>query len=488
MEDLFVVLSLAVVFGYPTVFVAALLWNATAGLFRTDRRTRCQAEQALSDGPPPRIVVTLVHGTFARNAAWLRSDSRLCEAIRNAFAGEPLKFVPFRWSGRNSVSARHDGGARLVQSIQASVAQWPQARQIVIAHSHGGAVALSALRNESVNHAVLGVVCLSTPFLVAQLRPVSVMTRIGISWTPALILSLILFLATEMSISSLGLKPWLMQHDWLDALLWMTLLMVITVFIMVLFQAPRWIRSRAAMVLARMQLADIEPERLLIIRAPGDEASAALGAVQIVNFVVSRLWDGTSDWLVGLVRNTKERTDQWRDALEDHRALHVGLSLAAFILAVWLLGSSFHVPGGRQVGLLVAFCAGASWWQHFVKNNGFRWLFPIMGLVGRFLLAIVAAPLPVLLALLAMPFGPELAIASLVLNVSAEATPPGRHQVWQLRAPQARLDPGAEAPAAPSVAGLAHSVAYNDPAGLALIAQWMGQRMRGGGGARGDGS
>jgi hypothetical protein len=91
-------------------------------------------------------------------------------------------------------------------------------------------------------------------------------------------------------------------------------------------------------------------------------------------------------------------------------------------------------------------------------------------LIGALLLGVVAAPLPVLLALLAIPFAPELAVVSLVLSVSAEATPAG---VWTVRQLRSEPDPAPDASAT-----LMHSVAYQDAAAISALIEWMQARIR----------
>ena len=91
--------------------------------------------------------------------------------------------------------------------------------------------------------------------------------------------------------------------------------------------------------------------------------------------------------------------------------------------------------------------------------------------VGLLVLGVVAAPLPVLTAILALPFGPELAVVSLVLNVTAESTPPGSSVVWQFK-PTARSD--SDDRFAP---GLMHSVTHGDQSVLHQMAAWIQQRV-----------
>ena len=57
------------------------------------------------------LTVTLIHGTFAQKAAWIRDDSPICMALKKAFSG--VQLLPFEWSGRNSAKRRLKGAKTL---------------------------------------------------------------------------------------------------------------------------------------------------------------------------------------------------------------------------------------------------------------------------------------------------------------------------------------------------------------------------------------
>lgn len=211
-----------------------------------------------------------------------------------------------------------------------------------------------------------------------------------------------------------------------------------------------------------MQLPELAPDRLFLVRAPGDEASAALGAAQILNFAVSRIWDRASAILDDAIR----RGDLWLEAVGRIRwplhALNVALVVAAVLIAFVVPKTTFSAATANIVCAVLLGIAGVSWGLLLGESWG--------KLVGLLLLGVIASPLPVLLALLAIPFAPELAVVSLVLNVSAEATPPG---VWTVR--QLRSEPD---PAADGGATLMHSVAYQDAAAMSALIDWMQARIR----------
>ena len=113
-----------------------------------------------------KYVITLVHGTHAKNAPWTWPDSKLSGALSDGLEEAYIEAVT--WSGGNSVKARADAQSELRATIEAKQLRHPSAAHFVIAHSHGGNVALYA--QEQLARPLDGTVCLSTPFLVARRR------------------------------------------------------------------------------------------------------------------------------------------------------------------------------------------------------------------------------------------------------------------------------------------------------------------------------
>src|SRR5205823_320959 len=114
------------------------------------------------------VDIVMVHGTFAANADWTRSDSFLCNALHARFPN--AEFFPFAWSGRNSHSGRIGAGNRLAEFLQSLKARSPDRPIFVITHSHGGNVLLYALSQTSAEACVNGCVFLGTPFINTRPR------------------------------------------------------------------------------------------------------------------------------------------------------------------------------------------------------------------------------------------------------------------------------------------------------------------------------
>ena len=131
--------------------------------------------------PSDDLVVVLVHGTkprlFGRDLmappTWTKRDSPFRNILAGALGEEPL-FVEFDWSGANTHAARLAAAGRLADLLRQLRREHRAARLVLIAHSHGGNVALYAMRqvapaDGAARHPVDGLVCLGTPFLRATL-------------------------------------------------------------------------------------------------------------------------------------------------------------------------------------------------------------------------------------------------------------------------------------------------------------------------------
>ena len=145
----------------------------------------------------PRYPIILVHGTWGRgffpkgqlegscedfpaeagtDAAsegakrWFEKGSEFRRTLEERLEGLSLEcsFWPFRWSGANSVFARDRAATKLADELKTHL-QNQGAMPIIIAHSHGGNVALRALSHVEGANGV-GVVTLATPFLRVFVR------------------------------------------------------------------------------------------------------------------------------------------------------------------------------------------------------------------------------------------------------------------------------------------------------------------------------
>jgi hypothetical protein len=102
------------------------------------------------------FLVTLVHGTWPRgffptlrrrnrDPLWFEESSPFLARLSAEFGDIPHKIKPLPWSGENSIYARDKAAHVLAEYLSAEHNEHPQATQLIIAHSHGGNIALRAL-------------------------------------------------------------------------------------------------------------------------------------------------------------------------------------------------------------------------------------------------------------------------------------------------------------------------------------------------------
>jgi len=116
-----------------------------------------------------KYLITLVHGTFAKGAPWTLGGSSLRNALLKGL-GSDTNIQNFEWSGKNTHKARLSAGKDLASFLERTGASHPDSRHVVIAHSHGGNVALYARKQTSARVSLAHIVCLATPFLRCQWR------------------------------------------------------------------------------------------------------------------------------------------------------------------------------------------------------------------------------------------------------------------------------------------------------------------------------
>ena len=427
---------------YVAVFALALAWTVAMSLLAYLTAIRRDSHPA-EDGPDdPATVVTLIHGTWARRAAWTLPGSPLRRVLSRAATG-PLLFQRFAWSGRNSISARQTAVRDLVRHLHGVTQRWPRAQHYVVAHSHGGNIAFYALSDRVLQDRIQGLVCLSTPFLTVTPRDLGPVGHIALWWLPVILI----FYAGMFVLDQLA--PALSDP-------WGPLLLIAAVGSG--FLVSRRLKRFAALAHSALEYPEVDRKKVLIVRAAADEASAALGATHIISWLSGRVWLFTSRML----GDTVDTVDGWRTVLTSRRRA-TGAVVACLLIVCAL---AFLVPS----------VAGSGWYQQRVGVAAVAALLVVVALLvrgglvaaflGSFLFAVIAAPFLMVVAVLGVSVGPELLAAGLLFQVTAEATPPGQWVVWQIAAVgEAEVS-----------SGLMHSASYQSAAALEIVERWFGQR------------
>lgn len=396
-------------------------------------------------------VITTVHGTFAKQAAWAQPNSALGQYLTLHLGGS-VRISPFNWSGRNSFESRDEAARRLREHLEAIGRAEPDSRQFVVAHSHGGNVALLAAAKGMLSKPVAGIVCLSTPFLQAWPR------HLGAARIMSAAAGVVLFFP--------NLLYFTLRDRVESAYLVASIVLVATAIIYVFMKAvtplpddgaPRWV------------LPEVDPHRLLILRAAADEASAALGAATLASSLVARFWAltavGAPLWIHALGEDRTNQARQTRHSLP--RRVHGLCVMSLFVLGIVLCVLSVlpieptWVTRNQATAVLV----GA-----FVLNLPLAWrkLLLIAVLAPLWWLSLpLAGPVLLVLAVFALSFGSSLALRHFLWVVSAEPTPPG---VWMT----VQLDPESTPR---GFRGLMHSSLYDDSRAHSVIAHWIKKQV-----------
>jgi hypothetical protein len=125
------------------------------------------------------MVVCLVHGTIPSlfgmrlfsQVPWIGETSGFRKNLF-PYADDAIHYSPFYWSGKNSHKGRVEAGIHLAAHLAELGNRYPAAQHICVAHSHGGNVAVYALRRLQQSAARLPdrLITLGTPFLSAAKR------------------------------------------------------------------------------------------------------------------------------------------------------------------------------------------------------------------------------------------------------------------------------------------------------------------------------
>lgn len=99
----------------------------------------------------------------------MAASSKFHEGIQECLGGK-IKFHTFSWSGANKHAARNAAVLELAKHIDSVAQQDNHSPHFLIGHSHGGNIALYALRSASCHERLSGVVCMNTPFVCVQRR------------------------------------------------------------------------------------------------------------------------------------------------------------------------------------------------------------------------------------------------------------------------------------------------------------------------------
>jgi hypothetical protein len=406
----------------------------------------------------PRFVVYLVHGTWSADARWISHHSQFSERLA-ARLGGLLLLDRVRWSGKNSLQAREAATSKLRAEVNQRVAQFPGSAHVIIAHSHGGNIALRAI-SEGGLHRRVGLVCLSTPFLNVRRRNIPAIAQKLLELGVLAILAALLALPLERWSTAHHLSLWLKTNPWVawadlkaDDVMWAPVIAPLLLLVFLLKRA----RKKAEALWESLHYQVPAEAMLKILRTRGDEASAALSAYHLVSWLLTAAI-GNVGAVVEAVREAKLvkklprrpwiSSPEWKTAGLFKKA---GIVVAnCLMLAMVLLGLALLSPTLRET--IFTLVAG-----YFAM----LYLVPYLAafVVGA---AFAASVLPFALVG-ALSFGGDALIAALIYEITAESTPEGTWSVSLLPLSSEGIVRNR----------LMHSLLYDDQLAVDEIADWI---------------
>ena len=406
-----------------------------------------------------KTIVTLVHGTWAPGAPWTQKESPLRSELTKTF-GDTLECRPFEWSGHNSFAARSQAALDLHAMLTQQMTAAPDARHAIIAHSHGGNIALYSLRDPALALKTAAVVCLSTPFITTYRRQFgensSVVTGLAAVYV-SVFTGLACATAAQAVIGASDAGYWGILYLLLAAvsggLTWWGLTRL----------TKAWLRHAATW--AREVTIDTNlGQKLLVIHPAADEAAEGLSSAHFATAVMVSGWKMLA-WLTLKPLAAAADLDEWADPRWYRRLLVAALLYLASISYLHYMYPT--APPDRM--FMVTMMMGVSLFGAaiFARDVAILKLVAFATAPAIVVVGAVFVGLLILLSLATLPFNTawrhipsfvKTAIWLGPIGVTASAIPAGSvGTVRQL--------PG------DAMSGLRHSRPYDDPATIALIVE-----------------
>lgn len=382
----------------------------------------------------PTAIVILIHGTWARGGKWHVEGSEfinklkacLTDSARNNNTFLRPQFRRCLWGGGNTLFDRLAGAARLRTLIhEIRTGSCSDVPIFIIAHSHGGNVAVKALcDDDELCKAVTGVCCVSTPFLLhyndkfGASRDANKARRRQKIDRNAKVLGLMMPLIFALGIVSL-------RHS-VPMFAFVSLMIVLCG---IFYFYARWCNEN----IIRTTLHDREVsealfEKVLPIRSAGDEASAALGAAYIAKFALTLPVRIVNVWLdvnyYFWADTEREMKEVAAKCLLISKKLSVvaGIYFAVFCVISWPIDDVRTIGwAALPLGVVIAFAI-------FSKTllSVFGVAITVISFFVTTLRFCITAIIYSLTGILLFPFAPELIFSTSVIGLTAEASLPHR--------------------------------------------------------------
>ncbi len=374
---------------------------------------------------------------------WFDESSPFVEELRARLPG--VEVEPFLWSGDNSYLERHVAAERLAYRLMKYDDADNSAQQIVVAHSHGGSVALLASMHPWAPP-LAGIATMATPFLNIEQRTADTLKNmllgaiqivtvlLLLAWTIVTLFALLDVLGVLSSSDTRGSASWPFAN--------MGPVSVVLSFALPLC-AGSMLQRLTTLRRAVSNTRSWAPKRIapwLILRAPRDEASLVLAGARAAYKAFEFTWQPLRVMVAFIAP-----------------ALKHGWPLMLLLLIVSLFWTPAVLRTFTRILVL-----GESWlvaWRHAVPNPG---LFDQGAPFALALLVtiLVLGGLLLFAGSLLSPFGWEFLVMGLAFEIKGQTTPPGdAYNVQEVL---------------PTWRGLRHFL-YNSPEARTLLIRWIEQ-------------
>jgi hypothetical protein len=258
----------------------------------------------MSSVAPYPLFITVVHGTWPdglfrtllgkrRRTYWFDDGSSFFTRLSAELGDIPHRIKSLPWCGENSVYERDNAAHDLADDLSAEHNEHPQATQLVVAHSHGGNIALRALyylqkREGSLAYGEES----ATPLVVTLATPFIEIHRADVGQKSHFVrLALVFSILTPLSIFASPVLAFAVENPSISAFLLLTAVLLLMGFFGIM--GRHWISKRGD---ARQKQIDAlsdatrlgevtSAQRLLVIRAVDDEAYLVMALGTILAYI-----------------------------------------------------------------------------------------------------------------------------------------------------------------------------------------------------------
>jgi pimeloyl-ACP methyl ester carboxylesterase len=428
----------------------ALFWKIR-GLF--------QVRSDITVDPSCKLMVILIHGTWSPAPAWTRAGSpfvkSVVDGLHGNFSDSEVQVANFSWDGRNTNAAREAATAKLITQILGIQNKNPFTKVILIGHSHGGNIAVSAAARVETSAPVKAVVTLATPFLVVSRRVLTSAFQTGVLISLSVFSSLI----AQLILHSLGYNA---------AIEVLMLPFVLMHFIAISLELKA--AKERNTICAKNQLLDIISKKTLIVRSADDEASSLLGSASLLVSVLFLFLQK----LFYLMERLEIELNKFWSKRKTAQGLIYCIWMGSFVLGIlcFKFGGS-HPFINHTLAQSLTFIGLALTFAMPLIANG------LVSAITGILIGVLLAVLMPIFAFVLTIFGWDIMRHGFHIRLSAEATPPGEWMVLLVKNEIATESPpsflgkmGAVTDQYALHSRMSHSFVYENPNVLRALKKW----------------